>query len=905
MATFPTSLPTFADPTSPGAGQYVWLDGSIRDAVDEPATILVSSDPALVHSTLTKKQSDEIAAIAAKVGIDSSAVTSSLDYLLKSTSSLSPGHKHSITEITGTKAEFDTAVTDGNFLYVGDVTQYTDEMAQDAVGAMVNTSLTYSDGTPLLALTSRNIGGVAYDGTADITVATATGGFTISGGDLAVGTNDITCDGTIIINPAFIDLSGTVRGLNATPTLTAASNSSAGLQGLSVQTTLAGAVNYTGVNYGLLSLNNITTSGTVSDAIGISGSIQNTGGGTITTAIAGDLSVINGTVAGTISNAKALQLGLQNNVAGSTITTGTGIDVLAPLNTSSTIGTMYGARIRNQGAAGITTSYGLYMEGQSGATTSYGLIVAGGDCGIGTTSPAARLHVFRSGTGANPINNRGVQIQQDFAETVASTNREVTGLYTIARITATNNQNNTSTIGLVSNLSDVRTVAGATGTITNMISFSATNITNAGDTIISNCYGLRIVSAVNSGGGSITKFAGIAIAGQTAATNNTHLLLGTTTAPTGNYGIYNSSTNTNYFAGYMGIGALPVTTQAVTTTIGTASDKGLVVTGAASQTGNLAEFQNSSGTPYLTIGAPVLSGGSTTNNYLNITGTFPSTLTAGTIGAKFDFTGAGSSAFNVNGMQINLLAGYTGGNVTACLNMVNSTAGTGATYSNNSYRVNLGNFGFIAQASATTAGINSGARGIATGSSVANYGMWGSATSDTNTPALNVGVTGFALSATTNCAGFFALADYGSSAPTFSNCALIADNGGTTGDIFIARDNGTAKVTISDGGVMTHTAAKIDAIRTVTAAGAVTVSAITDYVVEVNKTSGAATAVNLPASPATGLTFIIKDGKFDAATNNITITPAAGNIDGAATYVMNVNGQAVKIIYNGTQWLVI
>lgn len=44
-----------------------------------------------------------------------------------------------------TKAQLDTAVTDGNILYVGDITQYTDELAQDAVGAMVATSIVYND----------------------------------------------------------------------------------------------------------------------------------------------------------------------------------------------------------------------------------------------------------------------------------------------------------------------------------------------------------------------------------------------------------------------------------------------------------------------------------------------------------------------------------------------------------------------------------------------------------------------------------------------------------------------------------------------------------------------------------------------------------------------------------------
>lgn len=93
-------------------------------------------------------------------------------------------------------------------------------------------------------------------------------------------------------------------------------------------------------------------------------------------------------------------------------------------------------------------------------------------------------------------------------------------------------------------------------------------------------------------------------------------------------------------------------------------------------------------------------------------------------------------------------------------------------------------------------------------------------------------------------------------------------------------------------------------IRVITAAGAVTV-ATTDDIVIVNKTVGAATTVNLPASPVSGDTYVVKDGKGDAATNNLTITPAAGNIDGAGTYVMNVNYQSVIVSYNGTQWNVL
>lgn len=72
-----------------------------------------------------------------------------------------------------------------------------------------------------------------------------------------------------------------------------------------------------------------------------------------------------------------------------------------------------------------------------------------------------------------------------------------------------------------------------------------------------------------------------------------------------------------------------------------------------------------------------------------------------------------------------------------------------------------------------------------------------------------------------------------------------------------------------------------------------------------NKDSGAATTLTLPASPQRGRTIYIKDGKGDAATNNITIMPASGNIDGAGSYVMRSNYDSVVLFYNGTQWNVV
>lgn len=78
-----------------------------------------------------------------------------------------------------------------------------------------------------------------------------------------------------------------------------------------------------------------------------------------------------------------------------------------------------------------------------------------------------------------------------------------------------------------------------------------------------------------------------------------------------------------------------------------------------------------------------------------------------------------------------------------------------------------------------------------------------------------------------------------------------------------------------------------------------------DCVVVINKASGAATQVNLPASPSTGRYLIVKDGKGDAGANNITVSGNGKNIDGSATNVISTNFGSRHYVYNGTQYNVI
>lgn len=122
------------------------------------------------------------------------------------------GDQTSIVGITGTKAQFDTAVSDGNFLYVGDITQYTDELAQDAVGAMVDTTLVYTDLTPQLsraALTGAITASAGSNTTALGSFTTAQLNTALSDADVATGGGTATGTNT---GDQTITLTGMVTG---------------------------------------------------------------------------------------------------------------------------------------------------------------------------------------------------------------------------------------------------------------------------------------------------------------------------------------------------------------------------------------------------------------------------------------------------------------------------------------------------------------------------------------------------------------------------------------------------------------------------------------------------------------------------------------------------------------------
>lgn len=210
------------------------------------------------------------------------------------------------------------------------------------------------------------------------------------------------------------------------------------------------------------------------------------------------------------------------------------------------------------------------------------------------------------------------------------------------------------------------------------------------------------------------------------------------------------------------------------------------------------------------------------------------------------------------------------------------TAGTGLTGGGTSGNVNLA---------------------LATGAAATNLGYTplrpSNNLSDVSTPATARTNLGLGSAATLASSAVLQaannLSDLASAATARSNLGVPLGTSGATVPL-LSTANTWSLQQIFSGGIGLQT-------RTITASGAVS-TLTTDSVVIINKTVAGATALTLVSVPAKTI-VVVKDGKGDAAANNITVTPAVGTVDGAANAVINANYGRLWFVFDGTNWSIL
>ncbi len=137
--------------------------------------------------------------------------------------------------------------------------------------------------------------------------------------------------------------------------------------------------------------------------------------------------------------------------------------------------------------------------------------------------------------------------------------------------------------------------------------------------------------------------------------------------------------------------------------------------------------------------------------------------------------------------------------------------------------------------------------------------------------------------------------------------SALAEAAATTGNTLLVVEGGVSKkMSSSIGSAQVLTALGYTPLPIGYVATAVDyLVLVTDSVVGVTDTSVPRT-INLPpaALAIPGRPFTIKDESGGAGTNNITINTAAGNIDGLATYTINVGYGALTVYSNSVNWFV-
>lgn len=137
------------------------------------------------------------------------------------------------------------------------------------------------------------------------------------------------------------------------------------------------------------------------------------------------------------------------------------------------------------------------------------------------------------------------------------------------------------------------------------------------------------------------------------------------------------------------------------------------------------------------------------------------------------------------------------------------------------------------------------------------------------------------------------------------------DGGGTNGTIWVAED-GSTKVEFKGAVSVAGKLITGDGLmRKITNVSSATYALLgTDDIIQIDYTTTGTVAVTLPDPSTLGVpansvqVFVFKDGDGDANTNNITLTPAAGTVDGAGSVVISADYGTLVLYTDGSNYYV-
>jgi hypothetical protein len=213
----------------------------------------------------------------------------------------------------------------------------------------------------------------------------------------------------------------------------------------------------------------------------------------------------------------------------------------APANT--TAGDITGVRL-SIGNSAFSQTNGMFAR------------IAGTATDTSSTSVGTNTILTISPSGASTASARAATVSAFLSTSNNITSGTQIGGYFEGRISSAGDIAAIAGINSIGLLASSATALGTVTTAYGGIFQSVLSITHALTSTITNAVGIEISNLTNSGAGplTITSQVGLRIAAMSGATNNTALLLGTTTIPTGNFGIYNTSTDQNYHAGALTLG---------------------------------------------------------------------------------------------------------------------------------------------------------------------------------------------------------------------------------------------------------------------------------------------------------------------------------------------------------------